>query len=683
MKNSGKLVSGIAIAGVVLVVMMFVMLFSTDEDADCDTYNAAPNATGPATNQDTLAPGTTVKPMKTGDYTPTSPFGMRGGAMHQGVDFGSAPGKPIYASADGTVAAAGDATGFGQWIVLDHNVGGKMWSTVYGHMFPEGVLVKTGDKVTAGQHIADVGYNGEVSPPGPGGAHLHFETWDGGRLTGGHAVDPQPWVDSAREVGSAPPANAGSGVNAGTAPNQSAPADPAAVSVADWDKIAEHESGGNWAINTGNGYFGGLQFNPGTWTGAGGGQYAPTADKATKAQQMEVANRVLSTQGWDAWPQTSVAAGVRDKKPAAAGTFVGATGTNGGPTQPTPLAAPDTPSGGELPPLPASKGSEEHWQIDTIRVARAVAVKFPQVKTIGGWRPYDAFPDHPSGRAADIMIPNYTSGEGKALGDAIANYVLANKKIFNVDYIIWQQTYRPADGPSNVMDDRGGDTANHRDHVHVTTVGHGMPGPGQTYGMAPGGAGSDPSINTGGANCTGGTINAVGETGSGADNLAAGKVPAEFEPWYRKAGKLCPQIGSAFLAAQGKQEMGFNPKATSPDGAQGPGQFMPGTWPSYGKDDDGNGKVDPYDIGDGVMAQGRYMCAIAATVDGWVDSGEVSDNTPGGRKALYLAGYNAGEGAVQRNHGFPTDSADYINQTRPYADKILAMEAQFADAGLT
>ena len=101
MKNSGKLVATIAMAGVVLMVMMFVTLFSTDEDADCDTYVAAPNATGPATNQDALAPGTTVKPMKTGDYTPTSPFGMRGGAMHQGVDFGSAPGKPIYASADG------------------------------------------------------------------------------------------------------------------------------------------------------------------------------------------------------------------------------------------------------------------------------------------------------------------------------------------------------------------------------------------------------------------------------------------------------------------------------------------------------------------------------------------------------------------------------------------------------
>ena len=109
---------------------------------------------------------------------------------------------------------------------------------------------------------------------------------------------------------------------------------------------------------------------------------------------------------------------------------------------------------------------------------------------------------------------------------------------------------------------------------------------------------------------------------------------------------------------------------------------MPGTAPNYVKDDDGNGQASVFDPGDAIMGQARYMCQIAATVDGWVDSGEVSDNTPGGRKALYLAAYNAGEGAVQRNRGFPTDGADYINQTRPYADKILAMEAQFASSGL-
>ena len=114
------------------------------------------------------------------------------------------------------------------------------------------------------------------------------------------------------------------------------------VSAADWDKVAQLESGGNWAINTGNGYFGGLQFNPQTWTGNGGGQYAPTADKATREQQMEVANRVLGTQGWGAWPTTSKEAGVTNKTPAPAGAFVNAA------TAPAP--APDAKAAAESGP---------------------------------------------------------------------------------------------------------------------------------------------------------------------------------------------------------------------------------------------------------------------------------------------------------------------------------------------
>ena len=69
-----------------------------------------------------------------------------------------------------------------------------------------------------------------------------------------------------------------------------------------WDAVAACESGGNWAINTGNGYHGGLQFAPGTWSGHGGGEFAPTADQATREQQIIVAERVLGTQGIGAWP---------------------------------------------------------------------------------------------------------------------------------------------------------------------------------------------------------------------------------------------------------------------------------------------------------------------------------------------------------------------------------------------
>ena len=83
-----------------------------------------------------------------------------------------------------------------------------------------------------------------------------------------------------------------------------------AASSADWAKVAACESSGNWHINTGNGYYGGLQFAQGTWAGFGGTAYAPRADLATPAQQMAIANRVLAVQGWHAWPVCSVKAGV-------------------------------------------------------------------------------------------------------------------------------------------------------------------------------------------------------------------------------------------------------------------------------------------------------------------------------------------------------------------------------------
>ena len=69
-----------------------------------------------------------------------------------------------------------------------------------------------------------------------------------------------------------------------------------------WDGVAECESGGDWSINTGNGYYGGLQFSAETWAGHGGTEYAPTADQASKSQQIAVAERVLDNQGAGAWP---------------------------------------------------------------------------------------------------------------------------------------------------------------------------------------------------------------------------------------------------------------------------------------------------------------------------------------------------------------------------------------------
>lgn len=69
-----------------------------------------------------------------------------------------------------------------------------------------------------------------------------------------------------------------------------------------WDRIAKCESGGDWHINTGNGYYGGLQFAAPTWRAYGGSAYAATADKASKAQQIAIATKVQRAQGWERGP---------------------------------------------------------------------------------------------------------------------------------------------------------------------------------------------------------------------------------------------------------------------------------------------------------------------------------------------------------------------------------------------
>lgn len=101
-----------------------------------------------------------------------------------------------------------------------------------------------------------------------------------------------------------------------------------------------------------------------------------------------------------------------------------------------------------------------------------VQAQFPQIVTYYGVRP-DSLPDHPSGRALDCMIPNYRSAAGRALGQSLAEWARAHAQELNIEYIIWNQhiwnVKRDAEG-WRYMADRGGDTANHKDHVHITEL---------------------------------------------------------------------------------------------------------------------------------------------------------------------------------------------------------------------
>lgn len=139
-----------------------------------------------------------VWPMKRDTFWLSSGAGPRWGRYHRGLDLasnGGVYGTPIYAAADGIVVHVGindDPEGFGSWMVIDHQDGFGV-DTVYGHMPPSSFQVRQGDRVQAGQHIANVGSEGSSTGP-----HLHFEVWSAPGRYGGQFMDPEPWlVDAA------------------------------------------------------------------------------------------------------------------------------------------------------------------------------------------------------------------------------------------------------------------------------------------------------------------------------------------------------------------------------------------------------------------------------------------------------------------------------------------------------
>lgn len=132
--------------------------------------------------------------------------------------------------------------------------------------------------------------------------------------------------------------------------------DASAAPDNDWDRLAQCESGGNWAINTGNGYQGGLQFSPGTWGSHGGTEYAPTADQASREQQIAIAEHVLASQGWGAWPACSSSLGLNSSS--------------------TPRVAPQT-----VKIIPAAEVHSKAVKFDTAEKQKPVSEKAAEEKT--------------------------------------------------------------------------------------------------------------------------------------------------------------------------------------------------------------------------------------------------------------------------------------------------------------
>ena len=137
-------------------------------------------------------------PMKPGTYQVSSGYGPRWGTFHAGLDFAAPIGTPIYAAADGVVVEGRErynVSGFGSWIWLDcQDSVGKDF--IYGHVKHDGIMVKAGERVRAGQQIGVVGNEGQSTGP-----HLHFEVWGSpGRLGGSHQ-DPAPYLAGAAQPG--------------------------------------------------------------------------------------------------------------------------------------------------------------------------------------------------------------------------------------------------------------------------------------------------------------------------------------------------------------------------------------------------------------------------------------------------------------------------------------------------
>lgn len=161
----------------------------------------------------------------------------------------------------------------------------------------------------------------------------------------------------------------------------------------DWDQLAQCEAGGNWGINTGNGFQGGLQFSPSTWSSHGGGEYAATANQASREQQIAVAEKVLASQGWGAWPSCSASLGLSSSS--------------------TPRTAPsstETPRWNPAPAAPQQQAVADPSQQVFDAIDRAVAV----VQGQGVQIPQEA-------------LNFFNAAKGTQLDPAVVNFYEANK----------------------------------------------------------------------------------------------------------------------------------------------------------------------------------------------------------------------------------------------------------------
>ncbi|MFC1420341.1 transglycosylase family protein [Streptacidiphilus cavernicola] len=172
-----------------------------------------------------------------------------------------------------------------------------------------------------------------------------------------------------------------------------------------WDKVAACESSGDWHVNTGNGYYGGLQFSASTWAAYGGTRYSATAAGATEAEQVTVAQRVLKGQGPGAWPVCSVRAGLTRGNGASGGPAVRPAAAGDAVRKPAVVeASAEQPVRAPAGKTPAKAGTG-HTVEHTVRHGDTLWAIAEQLRIPGGWQPLYAANRAVVGADPDLILP--------------------------------------------------------------------------------------------------------------------------------------------------------------------------------------------------------------------------------------------------------------------------------------
>lgn len=438
-----------------------------------------------------------------GPYTVGSGFGPRFHPIyhewrdHNGVDLTLKAGPgPILAAMDGTVTSAAYSGDAGNRVIIDHGSG---LETVYMHL--SAFSVATGDKVQAGQQIGVEGSTGASTAP-----HLHW----GVRINGAW-TDPVAWASQQGITvdGTVPqPGDFPATTQPTTAAAAAAPTGTVAgysgeqlTNAAEIVRAGGALSLDTWTITVGvmtamgesslrnitygdaagpdsrglfqqraNGAWGTLEDRMNPYTAAT--NFFTALVKVPGYHSLEPTIAAHKTQinadpyhyekYWD--PATTVVASILNDPSLVSSLSNQGAGcvtnyTGGVPGMPT-----DCP--------PSGMASEGRLQPNALNLLRCVKATFPQIVEIGGWRATAIdMQGHPAGLGLDVMIPNYNTPDGIALGDQIVAWLEANQAKLHPKYMIWRQHHiSPTTGASRLMSDRGSPTANHMDHVHITVL---------------------------------------------------------------------------------------------------------------------------------------------------------------------------------------------------------------------